>query len=75
MDKPSQPSNNKQPEKDVKNWLTYSGMAFEFFGIIAVFTGIGYYLDKKFDTDPILMLILLLVGLFGSFYRIYKQFR
>ena len=74
MDNPSQlPSNNK-PENNAGNWLSYSGMAFELFAIIGVFTATGFFLDKKFATKPILVIIFLLIGLAASFYRIFKQF-
>ena len=74
MDKPSQQKNNSQSNKDAKNWLAYSGMAFELFGIIAVFTAAGYFLDKKFGIAPILLIIFLLLGLAAGFYRFFKQF-
>jgi len=75
MDKQSQPT-NKQPsnKEDAKNWLTYSGMAFELFAIIGIFTAIGYFLDQKLNSSPILLIILLLLGLAVGFYRILKQF-
>ena len=75
MDKPQQPNHNKQPNNDAKNWLTYSGMAFEFFAIIGVFTALGFFLDKKLNISPILVIIFLLVGLVASFYRVFKQFK
>lgn len=74
MDKPQQP-NNKQPKSIANSWLTYSGMAFEFFAIIGVFTALGYFIDKKLNTNPILVIIFLLLGLGASFYRIFKQFK
>jgi F0F1-type ATP synthase assembly protein I len=74
MDKPSSPASNKPPENEAKNWLTYSGMAFEFFAIIGIFTAIGFFLDKKFATKPVLVIVFLLIGLAASFYRIFKQF-
>ncbi len=70
MEKPTPPTNKQQ----AKNWVVYSGMAFEMFAIIGVFTGIGFFLDKQFHTQPILILLFLFIGLAAAFYRIYKQF-
>lgn len=75
MDKPQQTNNNKQPNDVAKNWLTYSGMAFEFFAIIGVFTALGFFLDKKLNISPILVIVFLLIGLAASFYRVFKQFK
>lgn len=75
MDNPQQQSDKKLPDKTIKDWLSYSGMAFEFFAVIAAFTALGYYLDKKFTTQPILLIVFLLLGLCASFYRIFKQFK
>lgn len=75
MDKLQQPNNKKQPNDIAKTWLTYSGMAFEFFAIIGAFTALGFFLDKKLNTNPILVIVFLLLGLVASFYRIFKQFK
>ncbi len=75
MDKPQQTNPNKQSNEVAKNWLTYSGMAFEFFAIIGVFTALGFFLDKKLSISPILVIVFLLIGLAASFYRIFKQFK
>jgi F0F1-type ATP synthase assembly protein I len=71
MDKPQSSSNNEK--KSFPNWLAYSGMAFELFGVIGVFAAIGYFLDKNFSTQPFFLIVLMLVGTFGAFYRIYKS--
>ncbi|MBK9329627.1 MAG: AtpZ/AtpI family protein [Sphingobacteriales bacterium] len=70
MEKPTPPTNKQQ----ARNWVAYSGMAFEMFAIIGVFTGIGFFLDKQFQTQPILILLFLFIGLAAAFYRIYQQF-
>lgn len=53
------------------NWLTYTGMVFEMFSIIGIFTVIGYFLDKKLQCSPTLLIVFLLIGFTISFYRIY----
>ncbi|MCL3780338.1 AtpZ/AtpI family protein [Prolixibacteraceae bacterium JC049] len=42
-------SNNKN--KKVREWMRYSNMAFEMLAIIALFTFIGYQIDKRFGTN------------------------
>jgi F0F1-type ATP synthase assembly protein I len=69
MEKPQRTS---KPQD--RNWLAYTGMAFEMFAIIGVFTALGYFLDSKLQTKPILILVLLFIGLSAALYRIYKQF-
>ena len=71
MDK--QPQWRNKQNNAAKNWLSYTGMVFELFGIIGVFAAIGYFLDKQFFTQPFLLITLLLVGTAGAFYRIYKS--
>ncbi len=41
------------------------------FFYVITFSAIGYYLDKKFKTFPILFIILLFVGLFAGFSHLY----
>lgn len=74
------PTTNNQPKKSpkqrntVKDYLQYSGMAFEMFAIIGVFAAIGYFLDKKLQLNfPFFLLIFCLIGLSGAMYRIVKS--
>jgi len=48
-------------------------MAFEMFAVIGVFTAMGYFADKKFNSAPWLLIVLLFVGAAISFYSILKQ--
>ncbi len=43
-----------------------------FFYVITL-SVIGYYVDKKFKTFPILFIILLFVGLFVGFFQLYTM--
>jgi ATP synthase protein I len=36
---------------------------------------LGYAIDSYFDTKPLFMIILIILGLAGSFYNIYKAVR
>ncbi|HMW12236.1 MAG TPA: AtpZ/AtpI family protein [Chitinophagales bacterium] len=74
MDKPTPTSNNKS-DKKMSSWLVYSGMAFEMFAVMGIFSVIGFYLDTKMATSPFLLITFVLLGLFISFYHIYKQLK
>ena len=41
------------------------------FFYVIILSFIGYYVDKKFKTFPILFIILLFVGLFIGFFQLY----
>ena len=41
------------------------------FFYVIILSVIGYYIDKKFKTFPVLFIILLFVGLFGGFFQLY----
>ena len=43
-----------------------------FFYVITL-SVVGYYVDKKFKTFPILFVILLFVGLFVGFFQLYTM--
>ncbi len=53
----------KDQKPDDKSPLAMAGVGFEFVTSILVFVLGGYFLDEKFDTSP----LWLLVGLFGGF--------
>ena len=38
---------------------------------VITLSAIGYFVDKKFKTFPVLFIILLFVGLFGGFFQLY----
>ena len=41
------------------------------FFYVIIFSIVGYYVDKKFDTFPFLFILCLLIGLISGFYQIY----
>jgi len=41
------------------------------FFYVIFFSIIGYYVDQKFDTFPVLFILCLLIGLVSGFYQIY----
>ena len=43
------------------------------FFYVIILSAVGYYVDKKFKTFPILFIILLFVGLFIGFFQLYTM--
>ena len=51
----------------------YAGFGLQFAISILVFLWIGQWLDKRFGTSPIFLLIFVFVGGGGAFYSIYRK--
>jgi F0F1-type ATP synthase assembly protein I len=64
------------PKNDDKiAYARWAGLGIEFAGVVAVFCGIGYWLDQKWDTSPWLLLAGFFIGFAGMFYNLWKQTR
>lgn len=44
----------------------------ELIAAVGVFTAIGYGLDQYFDTQPLWMLVCMLLGMITGFYNVYR---
>ena len=67
------PEPDNRPKK-LNAYLKYSGMALQFFALIAIGAWIGQMLDEHFKTPKpyfTVLLILLLAG--GYFYKMYRD--
>lgn len=51
----------------------YAGLGLQFALSILVFLYLGQWLDRRFGTEPWLLLISVFVGAGGSFYSIYRK--
>ncbi|MFO7786032.1 MAG: AtpZ/AtpI family protein [Thermodesulfobacteriota bacterium] len=54
-------------------YLSTVGLAMAF--SIGIGAGIGYYLDKKFGTDPWLLLVFLGLGVVAAFRNLYLMYK
>ncbi|MEM9835521.1 MAG: AtpZ/AtpI family protein [Bacteroidota bacterium] len=70
MSKPKQP--RKRPSDN--SYLRYTGMAFQMAATTLVFVYLGYWLDGQFGTEPILLIIFCLLGVFAGLYFALKDF-
>ncbi len=63
----------KPPLKTVNNYIKYSGLAFQMFSIIGVFTFVGYKIDESWASKtPIITGILSLLGVIIAIYTVLK---
>jgi len=67
-----QESKSNDNEAGYSRWV---GIGIEFGGVVAVFSLIGFWLDKKLDSSPWFLLAGFFIGFIGMFYTIWKQTR
>lgn len=68
----------EKPEKDKKTnvYLRFSSLGIQMGVIIALFTWLGTYLDKKqVNETPVWTIVLSLLGVAGSLYLVIKEVR
>ena len=71
------PSNGNEEgpgRKSVPTYLKYSGMALQFFVLIAIGAWLGQFLDAQFNTaKPFITVFLILLFAVGYFIKLYKD--
>lgn len=61
-------------KEGMKNYVKYSGLAFQMIATVLLASALGVWLDRKFQTDkPYFTAGLVLFGVFVSMYFIIKQ--
>jgi F0F1-type ATP synthase assembly protein I len=55
------------------NWLRFSGIGFELAGVLAAFTLIGYWIDRRYGTAPWGIVGGVVFGLAGGLYNLIRQ--
>ena len=64
---------NNNNKKIYKSILPFLNLGLQLAITIGVFVFVGWWLDIKFDTSPLWILILSFVGIFGSLYSFIKK--
>lgn len=65
---------NQNPKKPFRNYVVFSGIAFQMGATIAIFTYVGLWLDKKFPNNHLFFTVLFsLLGVIGALYSTIKQ--
>ncbi len=65
----------KEPKEDdsSRNSLRWLSAGVEFCVVIGIFSYFGYWLDKRLDCGPGMLIICFLVGFIGMVYTFYKD--
>ena len=54
-------------------WVRHSGVGLELAGAVAGFTLLGYWVDRRFGTEPWGLVVGIILGLVGGLYNLVKQ--
>ncbi len=67
---------NPEKEKKINVYARFSSLGIQMGAIIALFTWLGTFLDKKqMNVTPVWTIVLSLVGVTGSLYLVIKEVR
>jgi len=58
--------------QDMEQWYRFMGMGFYIAGCIVGAILLGLWLDRKFGTAPVLLLVFLVLGLIVAFWGVYQ---
>jgi F0F1-type ATP synthase assembly protein I len=56
-----------------RQWFQFGAVGFQYFLTILVMTGIGIWLDNKFETAPLFLLVFLALAFVGATYSLIRQ--
>ena len=54
-----------------QNWIKYSNLGFQVMATLFLFGGIGYYIDFKYNYEPLFLIIGLLLGCSIAMYSLW----
>jgi F0F1-type ATP synthase assembly protein I len=64
---------DREKREDQWGGLRWMGAGVEFCGVICLFCFAGYWLDKRLNTSPFLLLTGFFIGFVGMVYLFYKD--
>ena len=73
--RPHEPISHPSREADAAGWYKMAGIGFEFVAAIAVFGGVGYFLDGRLGTSPWLLIVGFGLGFASGLWLMYKAAR
>jgi len=59
--------------KEFSKYISIGAIGLHLISGIIVGIAVGYYLDKAFDTSPILTIVFFILGVITGFYNMYKD--
>ena len=60
-------------DRRLPSWVRHSGVGLELAGATAGFALLGYWLDRRFGTEPWGLIAGLILGLVGGLYNLVKE--
>ena len=66
---PSRKRQNAGDKRVMKEMAPYMGLGSQLLGAVAVSGFLGWWLDKKFETSPVLFIVFLILGVFAGMYQ------
>jgi F0F1-type ATP synthase assembly protein I len=60
-------------DRKLVSYLKYSGAGLQLFAAVGLCTLVGWWLDGKVGTSPILLIAGAFFGFFAGFYTLYKE--
>ncbi len=60
-------------KRDRATWIRFSGVGFEFVAAVGGFAAVGYWIDLKFDSGPLWLLVAAALGLIGGTYNLIRR--
>ena len=65
------PDSSRRPGR--RTWPRLAGLGIELAGAVGGFCLLGFWIDRRFDTDPWGLLIFAIFGLIGGFYNFIRS--
>lgn len=62
-----------KPGRPSSAWMGLAGLGLEFAAAVGGLAALGWWIDRKFDTEPAALLICVGLGLLGGTYNLIRQ--
>lgn len=60
-------------QRTTGSWRQLADIGWDFVGALAVFGFIGWWIDKRYETQPIALLVCLILGIVGASYNVIRR--
>jgi F0F1-type ATP synthase assembly protein I len=70
--RPESKKKNQEEDDSDRSWLIYTGLGMQLAVTVTAMTFLGIWLDKKFNTSPILTIVCSFLGITAGMYNFIK---